>query len=146
MPSRSVLEALVASMTISELSERSGKTVEDIVEWAMAGREGASKAPRATRPPKGRASAPSPKPAAAPKAAPRAANDAVDTRSAAGRRVYEQAVLAVVRDAEDPFSAPAIRSSVGGTPLQVRTALNRLIENGALNYQGRARATRYSAA
>lgn len=139
MPSRSVLEALVARMTIAELSERSGKTVEDIVEWAMAG-QGASKAPRAARPAKAREAAPSPKPAS-PKA-----SDNVDTRSASGRRAYEQAVLSVVRDADEPISAPAIRTSVGGTPLQVRTALNRLIEKGALNYQGRARATRYSAA
>jgi hypothetical protein len=42
-------------------------------------------------------------------------------------------------------SAGDVRRQVGGTPLQARAALNRLIEAGKLNYTGRARGTRYTA-
>ena len=34
----------------------------------------------------------------------------------------------------------------GGSPLQIRTALARLIETGTVNWSGRARGTRYTTA
>jgi hypothetical protein len=49
-----------------------------------------------------------------------------------------------VEGSRSPIGAGALRRKVGGTALQVRTALNRLIEAGRINYEGRARATRYT--
>lgn len=67
----------------------------------------------------------------------------VNTRTPSGRRRYDQAVLHVLKVASTPLSAPQIRDRVGGTPLQTRTALNRLIENGKVQWTGKARGTRY---
>lgn len=69
---------------------------------------------------------------------------AVDTRSAAGRAAYDEAVMGFVGKAKGKkVSAQDIRKAVGGTPEQARRALNRLIEAGKLSYTGKARATRY---
>lgn len=69
----------------------------------------------------------------------------VNTRTAAGRDRYDAAVLQVLRDAGDKVGAVEVRKQVGGTALQVRTALNRLIEAGAVAFEGKARATTYAA-
>jgi hypothetical protein len=132
MGASNALEALVGSMTLAELADRSGRSVESIVQWAMA--NGA--APRRT----GRATNGTP---TAPSA--RTSAKAVNTRTKEGRVAYDKAVLDTVKGSESPIGATAIRKEVGGTPLQVRAALDRLIESGAVTYQGRARATRYSA-
>jgi hypothetical protein len=131
MSRQNALETLVGRMTLSELSDRSGRSVESIVDWAMGSGSGAS-------PRKAAASVTDGRPARRTKAA--------DTRSKQGRDTYDQAVLTTVRGASGAIGASAIRKQVGGTPLQVRAALNRLIERGAVTYQGRARATRYSPA
>lgn len=70
----------------------------------------------------------------------------VNTRTPTGRRRYDQAVLQVLKVSPTPLSAPQIRSRVGGTPLQTRTALNRLIESGKVGWTGKARGTRYTPA
>lgn len=137
MPRLTALEALVSSMTIADLSERSGKSVEEIVDWAMKGQGGTRKSPRTN----GVAAAP-----AAESGGRRRRGGSVNTRTPAGREAYDSSVLSSVQDASSPIGAAAIRKQVGGTPLQVRAALNRLIEKGQVTYQGRARATRYSPA
>ena len=71
--------------------------------------------------------------------------DAVDTRTGAGRRAYQAALLEVLKASSSPVSAPDLRDAVGGTPDQARRALNRLIEDGAVAYTGKARGTRYTA-
>ncbi len=72
---------------------------------------------------------------------------AVDVRSAAARKSYDEAVLEFLKTGDGEFlSAVDVRSKIGGTPLQVRKALNRLIGNGKVTYKGKARATRYAAA
>jgi hypothetical protein len=120
----SPLESLVASMTLSELSTRSGKTVSQIVEWALGGRgvRRGNSAPAA------------------------GGLKRVDTRTPVGRDAYDEQVLAAVEGAKGPIGAGEVREQVGGTALQARTALNRLIEAGKINYEGRARATRYTPA
>ena len=70
---------------------------------------------------------------------------AVSTRTAADRRDFDAQVLAFVTACTEPCTATEVRESLGGTPLQVRRALNRLIERGDLTYLGQARGTRYSA-
>lgn len=69
---------------------------------------------------------------------------AVDTRTPVARKRYDQTVLDAVANAAAPISAQQVRAQVGGTPLQARKALNRLIEAGRLSFQGKARATRYA--
>ena len=41
--------------------------------------------------------------------------------------------------------AAHLAAAVGGTPLQIRTSLARLIERGLVNWTGQARGTRYTA-
>lgn len=69
---------------------------------------------------------------------------AVNTRTPEGRKAYDAAVLAIVEQADRPIKAPEITSLVGGTALQVRKALARLIEDGKITWEGKARGMRYS--
>ncbi|NVB39359.1 hypothetical protein G6O69_16065 [Pseudenhygromyxa sp. WMMC2535] len=71
-------------------------------------------------------------------------NYEVNTRTAQGRREYDNRVLEFIEHAEEPVSATEIRSFVGGTSLQVRKAVARLIEAERVTWQGKARGTRYS--
>ena len=90
--------------------------------------------------------------AAAPAAAPaarkgKAAKAAeVDTRTAEGRAAYDSAVLSALKGMTKPASASNLTAVAGGSPLQIRTALARLIETGAVRWSGRARGTRYTPA
>jgi hypothetical protein len=68
----------------------------------------------------------------------------VNTRTAAGRREYDNRVLDFVRNSDEPVSATEIRNHVGGTSLQVRKSVARLIETEQVTWQGKARGTRYS--
>lgn len=68
----------------------------------------------------------------------------VETRTAAGRERYDKAVLAAIKGAESPISAEELRAQVGGTPLQARASLARLINAGNVTWEGKARGTRYS--
>jgi hypothetical protein len=70
---------------------------------------------------------------------------AVSTRTAVDRREFDARVLEFVQGCKSPCTATEVRESLGGTPLQIRRALNRLIERGALDYIGQARGTRYTA-
>lgn len=79
------------------------------------------------------------------KVKPKAKTKAVNTRTPEGRRAYDAAVLTVVEESEHPLKAPEITAKVGGTALQVRKALARLIENGKVTWEGKARGMRYSA-
>ena len=69
---------------------------------------------------------------------------AVNTRTPEGRRAYDAAVFSVVEGAERPIKAPEITAQVGGTALQVRKSLARLIEAGKVTWEGKARGMRYS--
>lgn len=69
----------------------------------------------------------------------------VDTRTPAGREAFDTAMLNALRAAGGNQAAPDLSALVGGTPLQVRTALARLIERGAVTWTGQARGTRYTA-
>ena len=76
----------------------------------------------------------------------KAAQVDVDTRTAEGRAAYDDAVLAALRAATGPQSASELTAVAGGSPLQIRTALARLIEAGSVSWSGRARGTRYKPA
>jgi hypothetical protein len=71
---------------------------------------------------------------------------AVNTRTPEGRKAYDAAVLAVVVESSRPIKAPEITAKVGGTALQVRKSLARLIDLGQVTWEGKARGMRYSPA
>ncbi|NJK31846.1 MAG: hypothetical protein HC927_05190 [Deltaproteobacteria bacterium] len=74
------------------------------------------------------------------------AGDEVDTRSPAGRNAYDGRVLAYLRSHSKEFlPARVINEHVGGTIIQLRASLNRLIEQGLATWEGRAKGTRYKA-
>lgn len=125
------LENLVGNMTLAELSARTGRSVTDIVDFAVRGsrRTPSNGASTKTKPTATKASS----------------RNAVNTRTPAGRDQYDAAVLQVLRDAGTKVGAVQVRKQVGGTALQVRTALNRLIEAGTVTFEGKARATTYIA-
>ena len=143
----SPLEALVGSMSIAELSQRSGKSVGQIVDWALGTRGTVGR-------PRGSSNAPAPAASAsATTKRGRGSNNAasgsgggkaVNVRTPAGRESYTQAVLEAVQNAKSPIGAGALRKKVGGTALQVRTALNKLKETRQIKSEGRARARRYT--
>jgi hypothetical protein len=70
----------------------------------------------------------------------------VDTRTAEGRAAYDAAVLTALRASTGPQSASDLTRVAGGSPLQIRTSLARLIETGTVHWSGRARGTRYTPA
>jgi len=153
-------------MSVAELAQRCGRSVAQLVELAFgagapraAAKRGPGRPPgsgkkrgrppgsgrKPGRPPKSAAAAP-----AAASAAPAAKGKpgkaaAVDTRAAAGRTKFDDAVLAALRGGKGRVKAVELRKKVGGTSLQIRAALHRLIEGGKIKSQGKARGTTYSA-
>lgn len=68
----------------------------------------------------------------------------VNTRTPEGRANYDAAVLAAVsKGGDEGVAASDVIKACGGTPLQARTALTRLINEEKLTWTGKARATRY---
>ena len=71
----------------------------------------------------------------------------VNTRTAAGRATFEKAILGALDElGGGPVSGADVRAKVGGTSLQVRAAMNRLIDAGTVSFEGKARGTKYSLA
>jgi uncharacterized membrane protein len=150
-------------MSVAELAQRSGRSVSQLVELAFGSRASTAAAPASRGPgrPKGsgkkkskakktaKAAAPkaaAPKAAAPKAAAPKAAKADVDTRAAAGRAKYDDAVLAAIRGSKGKVKAADLRKKLGGSPLQIRAALHRLIESKQIKASGQARGTAYQAA
>lgn len=131
MAAQNALEQLVENMTLRQLADRTGRSVGDIVGWAMRSAKGTTTETTTS------ASAKKPGRKA------KASAGSVDVRTPAGRKAYDQAVMQAVVEAKDPVSAPDVRAKAGGTPAQARAALDRLISGGKLGYKGRARGTRY---
>jgi hypothetical protein len=131
MPDRTHLEALVGSMTLSELAAKTGRSLTSIVDFAL----GSATASRGT--------APSPKATNGKPASKPSRSKGVNTRTASGRESYDAAIASVIEAARGPVGATQIRAKVGGTPQQARAALHRLIETGTITYTGQARATKY---
>ncbi|HRI06981.1 MAG TPA: hypothetical protein PKW35_04145 [Nannocystaceae bacterium] len=84
-------------------------------------------------------------PAAATAAAtPRGARPApADVRTPAARARYEASLLAALADTPGFTGVAALLEKAGGTNLQARAALNRLIEAGKVTWTGKARGTKY---
>ncbi len=71
---------------------------------------------------------------------------AVNTRTPAGRAAYDRAILAALTDLGAPVGVAKLMARAGGSNLQARAALNRLINAGRVAWSGKARGTRYSLA
>lgn len=69
--------------------------------------------------------------------------ESVNSRTAAGRRRYDAAVLSALRSAQRPLSAGELRLMVGGSSQQIRVSLKRLVEEDGVQRSGVARGTRY---
>jgi hypothetical protein len=70
---------------------------------------------------------------------------AVDTRTVDARRRYDHGVQRHLEADGGWLRANQIRAACGGTPLQVRKSLARLVERGDVEWKGKARATTYRA-
>lgn len=65
----------------------------------------------------------------------------IDTRTPAGRARYDARVLEVM--SEEPATSQMLRPKTGGTVMQFRAAVNRLIQAGKVTWDGQAKGTRY---
>ena len=136
------LENLVGDMTLSDLSARTGRSVAEIVDYAVrtGQRARSTRSNGVARTSNGKTLRTS----KTTKQSKPTSSKAVNTRTAQGRDRYDDAVLQAVRSSRSRIGAARIRRQVGGTPQQVRTALHRLIERGAIDFEGQARATTYA--
>ena len=66
----------------------------------------------------------------------------VDTRTESGRAALDAAVFEVVQEFKASIAASAF-ASLGASPNQIRSSLNRLIAEGSVTWTGKARGTRY---
>ena len=110
------LEDLVSQMTLRELSAKSGKSLAAIVAWALGG-------PGQRAPSRG--------------------EFAIDTKTRDGREVFDAQVLNVIATAQGPVGTAEIGEAVGGSMLQRRTALHRLVAAKKIRRTGVTRKTRY---
>lgn len=67
----------------------------------------------------------------------------VDTRSSAGREAHDDNILSYLKSNKRWVSSSEVSEAVGGTSLQARRSLNRLIERGEVDCKGRARGAKY---
>jgi hypothetical protein len=163
--SKGSLGRLFSEITISDLISGGGGAISS---GASAGVSAPRRGPKprgaaagaaAGGAPKGRgAAAKAAAPAAPPEAAPAAEAKgrggavkvrggkakAVNTRTAEGRTEYDEALFQAVKEHGGPVGAGALIAKVGGTSLQARAGLARLIEAGRITWSGKARGTKYS--
>jgi hypothetical protein len=135
------LESLVAQMTVAELAQRSGRSISDLIELVLS--NGGASRPAGNGHQRGK---PGRKPAAAAPAPSPGRKKNAQTRTQAGRDSYDESVLSAVKTSKGKVKAEELRKKVGGTPPQLRAALARLIESGAVKSAGKARGTTYAAA
>lgn len=136
----SALEQLVGNMTIAQLAANSGITVNDLVEALRPRGETKPTAARKTKPTAARETQPTELSDAG-----TGSSEETTTRTRAGREALDAAILSFLEGQPEPVRSLTIRQAVGGTPAQVRTRLNFMIEKGEVNYTGRASGTRYRA-
>jgi hypothetical protein len=144
--SRGELGKLLSTITVQDLLQSGGGAREAAPAAASRpgrpGRKPVAKAPAESRPAKEAAAAPA-KAGKAAKAEPAAE---VNTRTPSGREAFDQGVFEALKAIGGPAGAGEIQRRVGGTNMQVRSAVNRLIEAGQVTWTGKARGTRYRVA
>ncbi len=68
------------------------------------------------------------------------------TRTQAGRSDYDQKVMSAIAASKGPVSAEQARKKIGGTPMQFRASVERLLAGKKIKREGKARGTKYRAA
>lgn len=71
------------------------------------------------------------------------ADQTVNTRTPSGRASFDGQVYEALKAIGDYAGAGDLQDRVGGTNMQVRSAVNRLIAEGKVTWTGKARGTRY---
>lgn len=132
------LESLIAQMTVAELAQRTGRSVSDLVGLVLGDRARAVAAPRAARS------------EAKPARGGGRKRGKTQSRGEGGggatpRAGYDDSVLVAIKAAKGKVKAQDLRKKIGGTPLQIRAALKRLLGAGQIKSQGKARGTTYTA-
>ena len=159
--SKGGLGRLFSEVTIADLlgggrgSSSAAPTAPAAAKQRGAGRrKGAVAAPAGRRGRGGKAEAPAAAEAAAPaegkgKSGRRGAGGkakTVNTRTAEGRAAYDESLFQAVQESGGPAGAGALIAKAGGSSLQARAGLARLIEAGRITWSGKARGTKYSVA
>jgi hypothetical protein len=145
--SKGELGKLLSSITVQELLHGESAAREaagggaKLLRPGRPGRKPVAKAPAESKPAK-EAAAPA-KSGKGAKAEPAAE---VNTRTPSGREAFDQSVFEALKAIGGPAGAGEIQRRVGGTNMQVRSAVNRLIEAGQVTWTGKARGTRYRVA
>ena len=137
----SALEQLVGNMTVAQLAEAAGLSIDEVVSLVL--KKGASR-PLASRGRKAEGDAPTT--TTHNKAA--AGSFAIterqhETRTQAGRDALDRAILTFLKQTGERVRAVDIRDAVGGSAAQVRARLNALIADARVLYAGQASGTRY---
>jgi hypothetical protein len=135
MPSATALEHLVGNMQLAELAQRSGKSVSEIVAFAMGTKSSNGTTARLAKHGSPRASATP--------TAKRSAATAVDTRTRQGRAELDQRMLDAIRSLGTAKAKDL--EGVGGDELQRRASLHRLMASKQIRREGVARGTVYRA-
>jgi hypothetical protein len=137
----SALEQLVGNMTVAQLADAAGLSIDEVVSLvlkqgasrpsAVGGRKASGDVPTATSHNK----------AAAGSFA--IAEREHETRTQGGRDALDRAILTVLKQTGQRMKAVDIRDAVGGSAAQVRARLNALIGDARVAYAGKASGTRY---
>jgi hypothetical protein len=142
--SKGTLGKLFSEITLGQLI--SGEDAAPAGRKASVGRRGAGR-PKGGGEAKAAASAPAGDAEVAAKPGKRGGKaKAVNTRTPEGRGAYDEALFKALEAAGAPTGAGALIGKVGGTSLQARAGLARLIEAGRITWTGKARGTKYSLA
>ncbi|MCY0986652.1 hypothetical protein OV203_05945 [Nannocystis sp. ILAH1] len=128
---RGELGPLLRSITIAELMGSA----------PVSSVSGAARRPAASGQPETRV--PRRKPVDSPSSQNKPLRSEVVTRTAAGREAFDEQILAAIKAIGGPASATELQHRVGGTNMQIRSGVNRLIEAGHVTWTGKARGTRY---
>jgi hypothetical protein len=134
----SSLETLVGAMTLEQFAQHANITIDQLVAAALGNSRGAaSLASNGNR---------SAKPVA--KATASAGQRASASKGSSAPRergsIGDDEILAILRTADEAVSSEFVRAQIGGTPAQVRAALQRLRDAKRLRVHGAKRGTRYA--
>ncbi len=135
----SALEQLVGNMSVAQLAESAGLTIDEVVALVLKRAGGKPGGARANAGAKSGVSAQN-KAAAGSFAV---TEERHNTRTQAGRDALDAAIISILKQTGEPMRAVDIRDAVGGTAAQVRARVNTLIAEGKIAYKGRASGTRY---
>jgi hypothetical protein len=144
--SRGELGKLLSTITVQDLMQSGGGGTREAAP-AVASRPGRpGRKPVAKAPAEVKAKEPAAAPAKSGRGAKAEPAAEVNTRTPSGREAFDQGVFEALKAIGGPAGAGEIQRRVGGTNMQVRSAVNRLIEAGQVTWTGKARGTRYRVA